>query len=74
MPFADTISRETGCLQFGSIVPSVFTPVLESRVDERQAFHATPHYFGAKLATRNMHSIAALSAENCTEQMGVPGP
>ena len=28
MPFADTTSRETGCLQFGSIVPSVFTPVL----------------------------------------------
>jgi xylitol oxidase len=29
---------------------------------------------GAKLATRNLHPIAALSAENCTEQMGVPGP
>jgi len=28
MHFADTTSRETGCLQFGSIVPSVFTPVL----------------------------------------------
>ena len=26
-----------------------------------------------KPATQNMHPIAALSAENCTEQMGVPG-
>jgi len=31
-------------------------------------------FFGAHLATRNLHPIAELSAENCTEQMGVPGP
>jgi xylitol oxidase len=30
--------------------------------------------FGAARATRNLHPIAALSAENCTEQLGVPGP
>jgi xylitol oxidase len=30
--------------------------------------------FGARLATKNMHPIPELSAENCTEQMGVPGP
>ena len=47
---------------------------IKSRGEEGQAFHATPEFFGAKLATRNMHPIAALSAENCTEQMGVPGP
>ena len=47
---------------------------IKSRVEEGQAFHAIPEFFGAKLATRNMHPIAALSAENCTEQMGVPGP
>ena len=33
-----------------------------------------PEFFGAKLATKNLHPIAELSAENCTEQMGVPGP
>jgi len=33
-----------------------------------------PDFFGATAATKNMHPIAALSAENCTEQMGVPGP
>lgn len=46
---------------------------IKSRTEEGQAFHATPDFFGAKLATRNLHPIKELSAENCTEQMGVPG-
>jgi xylitol oxidase len=34
-----------------------------------------PHeFYGAKGATKNLHPIIALGAENCTEQMGVPGP
>jgi len=48
---------------------------IKSRVaDGQQAFAAPAEFFGAKLATRNLHPIAELSAENCTEQMGVPGP
>jgi len=47
---------------------------IKSRVGDGQAFAAPPEFFGAKLAVRNMHPIAELSAENCTEQMGVPGP
>jgi xylitol oxidase len=47
---------------------------IKSRIEEGQEFHAIPEFYGAKLATRNLHPIAALSAENCTEQMGVPGP
>jgi xylitol oxidase len=47
---------------------------IKSREEEGQAFHSTPEFFGATLATRNLHPIAELSAENCTEQMGVPGP
>ncbi|MEO6283933.1 MAG: D-arabinono-1,4-lactone oxidase [Dyadobacter sp.] len=31
-------------------------------------------FFGGKLATKNLHPIPELSAENCTEQMGVAGP
>ncbi|WP_298736054.1 D-arabinono-1,4-lactone oxidase [uncultured Chitinophaga sp.] len=31
-------------------------------------------FFGAVPATRPLHPIEALSAENCTQQMGVPGP
>ena len=33
-----------------------------------------PEFFGAKLATKNLHPIADHSAENCTEQRGIPGP
>jgi len=47
---------------------------IKSRVELGQAFNATPEFFGAQRATRNLHPIAELSAENCTEQMGVLGP
>jgi xylitol oxidase len=47
---------------------------IKSRVEEGQAFDAPAEFFGAQRATRNLHPIAELSAENCTEQMGVPGP
>ena len=36
--------------------------------------HRMPDFFGAIRARKNLHPIAELSAENCTEQMGVPGP
>ena len=35
---------------------------------------AEPELFGAKLAANNLHPIRNISAENCTEQMGVCGP
>jgi len=47
---------------------------IKTRVGDGQPFAASQEFFGAKLATRNLHPIAELSAENCTEQMGVPGP
>ena len=47
---------------------------IKSRMGGGPAFEAPREFFGAKLATRNLHPIAELSAENCTEQMGVPGP
>src|SRR5258707_4155239 len=47
---------------------------IKSRVADGQTFVAHPEFFDAKLAVRNLHPIAELSAENCTEQMGVPGP
>ncbi|MES1249965.1 MAG: FAD-binding protein, partial [Chitinophaga rupis] len=39
-----------------------------------QAVAGGPTFFGATRATKNLHPIADLSAENCTEQMGVAGP
>ena len=47
---------------------------IKARVDAQRPFNAPQELFGAKLATRNVHPIIGLSAENCTEQMGVPGP
>jgi alditol oxidase len=47
---------------------------LKIRLPEEHRFDAAAEFFGAKPATRNLHPIIDLSAENCTEQMGVPGP
>ena len=47
---------------------------IKSKKEEGGVIDMKPEFFGAKAATRNMHPITALSAENCTEQMGVPGP
>src|SRR5690606_19156484 len=60
---------------------SLFTDWQKQRINEvwvktreEDAFKAPEEFFGAKLATRNLHPIIELSAENCTEQMGVAGP
>jgi xylitol oxidase len=48
---------------------------IKSRIEEgSMAREPAPEFYGAKLATQNMHPVEDQSAENCTEQMGVPGP
>lgn len=47
---------------------------VKARVDAAKPFPAPEEFFGAKLAKRDLHPIAELAAENCTEQRGVPGP
>jgi len=48
---------------------------LKSRIEEGHSSPEAPQdFFGAKPATKDLHPIAALSGENCTPQMGVPGP
>jgi xylitol oxidase len=47
---------------------------VKRRVEARDAKEAGPEFFGARRASRNLHPIAELPAENCTEQLGVPGP
>ena len=47
---------------------------LKTREEPGQRFTAPAEFYGAKRANKNLHPIAELSAENCTEQMGVPGP
>ncbi len=46
---------------------------LKIRMQDKPEFNGPAEFFGAKRATKNLHPIADLSAENCTEQMGVPG-
>jgi xylitol oxidase len=60
---------------------SLFTDWQKRRINEvwvkckaDSSFKGPEQFFGAKRATRNLHPIAELSAENCTAQMGVPGP
>jgi alditol oxidase len=43
---------------------------IKTRTDSE--FHS--EFFGAKLATNELHPIPGLSPENCTEQRGIPGP
>ncbi len=46
---------------------------IKSRVVNGDTAAAAPELYGAKMATKNMHPIATESAENVTDQMGVPG-
>jgi xylitol oxidase len=47
---------------------------IKRRMDQNGGQKPSPEFFGAKLATRKLHPLAGHSAENCTEQMGIPGP
>jgi xylitol oxidase len=58
---------------------SLFTDWQKQRINElwiktREPFAAPREFFGATLATKNLHPIAEISAENCTEQRGIAGP
>ncbi len=45
---------------------------IKTRVDDTTG-ERKKDFFGAMPATKNLHPIIELSADNCTEQMGVPG-
>jgi xylitol oxidase len=47
---------------------------IKRRVDARSPAPRAKDFHGARLATRNMHPVAGESAENVTDQMGIPGP
>src|SRR6266536_5154380 len=46
---------------------------IKARVGDATIAERKKDFFGAMPATKNLHPIIELSAENCTEQMGVPG-
>jgi alditol oxidase len=47
---------------------------IKRRIENGKTPDMKPDFFGAKLATHKLHPLAGHSAENCTEQMGIPGP
>jgi alditol oxidase len=47
---------------------------LKRRVAGDAALAPAPGFLGATLATEHRHPIVSLTAEQCTEQMGIPGP
>jgi alditol oxidase len=54
--------------------PRIDTVWLKRRVDEPGAGDPPPTRWGATLADGPRHPIAGLPPEQCTEQLGVPGP
>jgi alditol oxidase len=79
LPFAQAAEHFDQIMGAGYSV-SLFTDwqtgsVNEVWVKQKDGAPAPPgDFFGATPATRNLHPIVELSAENCTEQLGVSGP
>jgi xylitol oxidase len=77
----DQMKAHFDAIQSSGYSVSLFTDWQKKRVNEvwiktrvEDKFGAPREFFGAKLAGRDLHPIAELSAENCTEQKGVEGP
>ncbi len=47
---------------------------IKSRVQPGGKVDMPAQFYGATLATQKLHPLAGHSAENCTEQQGIPGP
>jgi xylitol oxidase len=81
MPMAQMKNNFEKIMSAGYSV-SLFTDWQTDRVNEvwikskigTDTMHNGPEFYGAKAATKNLHPIIGLGAENCTEQMGLPGP
>jgi xylitol oxidase len=81
LPLESVVSNFDDIMKSGYSV-SLFTDWMDKKVSEVWIKRRTDSdltelgidFYGAKAATKNIHPIADLSAENCTDQMGVPGP
>jgi alditol oxidase len=81
LPLESAVSNFDKIMSSGYSV-SLFTDWMNNKVSEvwvkrRMDSEITDlgtDFYGAKAATKNIHPIAELAAENCTDQLGVPGP
>jgi alditol oxidase len=73
--FDELFSRAYSVSLFTDWRTTTFNQVwLKRKIPHGASLELEPMLFGATRATRRLHPIATLSAENCTEQMGIPGP
>ena len=77
----DVLAERTDDIFAGGYSVSVFTDWRGSRVDQVWVKRRTDDprapaaaFFGARPANAARHPIPGMPADNCTEQMGVPGP
>ncbi len=78
----ESLKRNFWAILSGGYSVSLFTDWQDQKISQvwvkrrvdREVKDLGDEYYGAKPANRNLHPITELSAENCTEQMGVPGP
>ena len=54
--------------------PEINQVWIKRRLSGTEPASKLKEFYGAIPADKNMHPIASVSAENCTDQMGVPGP
>jgi xylitol oxidase len=47
---------------------------IKSKVEPGRSFEIAPEFYGATAAKQKLHPLAGHSAENCTDQLGIPGP
>jgi alditol oxidase len=81
LPFAELEKNFEAIMSSGYSV-SLFTDWQKNNISEvwvksrleGKPIPVKPEFYGAKPAKKNLHPIAELAAENCTEQMGIPGP
>ncbi len=81
MPLS-SIEKSFTDLMSGGYSVSLFTNWMDKKISEVWVKRRSDlvyedlgsDYFGAKAANKNLHPIAELSAEACTEQLGIPGP
>ncbi len=81
LPLAALVDHFEEIMSSGYSV-SLFTDWMDQKVSEvwikRRTDIELPElgeaFFGARAATKNIHPIVELSAEHCTDQMGIPGP
>ncbi|WP_261300491.1 FAD-binding protein [Paenibacillus andongensis] len=47
---------------------------LKRKMTEQSSDQPEPEFFGARIASSHRHPVPGHTAENCSEQMGIPGP